>query len=224
MEEDRTVNEVLSEAPKKVKKKKRRILLKIFLILLALIVLACLGGYVYWAVQGSRLDLPYGLKAGMDLEEIRAVLADSGFREEYVESKGGYNAEEIVNGETKRQYYVQAKDVIVYTPKEVFGVTPVSTDLEKRETSIELSWRFRDTTTKTAGSTERVLSPEFKQICAELEKQYGSPTFITDVGGGYRRYEWSGIHWNMDSYRIAVYYFSDDGYSLYYRWEKSNIF
>ena len=52
-------------------RKKRRIVLKIFLVLLALAVLLVAGGYTYWAVRGSRVDLPYGLKAGMSLEEIR---------------------------------------------------------------------------------------------------------------------------------------------------------
>ena len=203
-------------------RKKRRIVLKIFLILLALAVLLVAGGYTYWAVRGSRVDLPYGLKAGMSLEEIRKVMADSGFTEVSAESRPGHWNERETGGKTERRY-VETRDILQYGNREIFGVMPEGTELEKRETSIELSWRFKDTTNKKAGSLERSMSDDFRRIRDALTERYGAPTG-SDMGGGYMRYDWGGIHWDMDVYRIALFYFKSDGFDLYYRWDKTGIF
>ena len=130
-----------SPASARPKKKKRKIAKKIILIFLALIVLTLLGGYTYWVIKGSKLDLPYGLKGGMTLAELRQVMTDNGFLEENVESQSGKRYEHEVNGETK-EFYSQASDTIDYAPVALYDVMSDNVSLEKREKAIRLTFYF----------------------------------------------------------------------------------
>ena len=191
------------------KKKKRRILRRILLSLLAVTVLAMLGGYAYWVIRGSRLDLPYGLKAGMNAEQAKEVLQENGFR-------GG---EPTRPGEFR------------YAPYEVYGVPARDVTLRVRDGTtgdgkqrdIRLEFSFADSAVKSGGKEgEEARDPGFERILAECKARYGSPS--ENLIRGYPFYDWSGIRMNLDFYTVSLYYFDEGKFALNYTWSKSNLF
>jgi len=200
--------------PVKKKRKKGRVIRRILLILLALMVLFVLGGYTYWVIRGSSLDLPYGLKAGMNLESARAALEENGFQADYA----------------------SRPDEIHYLPYEVFGVRSGDVLLKVRDETVQdgkyrdirLSFNFSDETVKYDGKEEAGAyngnhpSPEFERILSELRTRYGSPS--ENLIRGEPFYEWSGIRMNLDFYTVSLYYYRDGHYALNYSWTKGKLF
>lgn len=193
---------------KKTPKKKKRKLLKVLLIILAAIVLAFIGAYAYWTVRGSRLEMPYGLKAGMTPEEAHGILEENGFT---------------------KQYESPSIREITYFPKAEFGVQEQFITLSARESAIALEYFFKDGETQTVkisdgsggytNTEEGVFNSDnpsraFRSVLEQLTEKYGAPQEHTVNGN--RLYEWSGIHMNFEFFSVSVGYFRDSGFSVRY--------
>ena len=194
------------EAAAPVKKKKKRIVLRIFLILLAVIVLGLLGGYTYWVIRGSRLDMPFGLEPGMSLAEARQALAENGLTEKYASEKE-----------------------VSYFPASVLGVPESIVSLNTGRTSVSLRLSYHDAVQVSGDGSGEVAaydtdnhSPEFTQVFSELKSRYGTP-HESDLDGRHI-YEWSGIRPNFDFYSVNIRYSNDNRFFVVYSCSKGGLF
>lgn len=208
--------------------KKKRLALKIILIILGAIVLAGLGGYAYWVIQGPHIELPYGLKPEMSIEELRRAMTDSGFTEERV----------ILRDESDGKK--RSRNAVYYLPCEIYGETADIICLDQLDNRISLTFQLETGTGRSGGNTVKIYngvgydtvshtddsgrvyshsnpSPGFLHILSELKAEYGSPR--ESSSGGYARYEWSDVRMNLKIFRISLSYYNDYSYAVSYSWD-----
>ena len=179
------------QAPKKKRKAGR-----ILLVILAAIVLVCAGAYTFLVLRGSRIDLPFGLKAGMSRDEASIAMMNSGFSLEL----RGYERE----------------DEAYFAPNSVWGPTEKFISLETGKTSASLEFFYKENTEEGTGSRENP-GDEFNQLLSMLREKYGAPQYESKDSPDY---EWSDLRPNLDLYTVRLDYVNDDTYVLDYRWHK----